>query len=145
MNQLKLRRIFSQRFLVPALLMTVTCAAVLPAFARAEDQGQSSDHIVTPQALQQKVEAQSQTRQKNIATVQGFFKMPLAQRAMKMEHVDPAQVQKAIPTLSNAELTNLSARATTAQQQFSAGALSTETLLLIIIGMLFIVILVAIH
>lgn len=139
------RRIFPQRFLVPALIVTLTCGALMPARAGAETQGQPPDHIVSAQALQQSVQKQADTRQKNIATVQGIFKTPLAQRAMKMEHVDPAQVQKAIPTLSNSELANLSARATSAQQDFAAGRLDNETLLLIIIAMLFIIILVAIH
>lgn len=145
MNQLNVRRLLSQRFLGSALMVTLTCAALMPGIARAEDQAQSGDHIVSAQQMQQKVEAQSETRQKNITTVQNFFKMPLAQRAMKMEHVNPAQVQKAIPTLSNSELANLSARATTAQQQFSAGMLDTQTMLLLIIVMLVVIILVAVH
>lgn len=145
MNYLKVRRIFSHRLLVPALLTALIGAAAAPQCARAENQSQSSDHIVSSQELQQKIEAQSQTRQKNIATVQGFFQTPLAQHAMKVEHVDPAQVQRAIPTLSNAELANLSARAETAQQGFAAGRMDQQTLLLIIIAMLFIIILVAVH
>lgn len=145
MKTVNVRRIFSQRFLAPVLLMVMACAAAFPASARAEDQGQSSEHIVSAQVLQQKVEAKAETRHKNIENLRHFFQTPLAQRAMKMQHVDPAQVQKAIPTLSDAELANLSARATSAQQGFAAGSLSTEQILLIIIVMLFIIILVAIH
>ena len=147
MIDLNARRFLSQRFLLPALLMALICTAVSPAHARAESQNQkqSGNHIVSSQALQQKVEAQSAIRQQNIATVQKFFKTPLAQHAMKMQHVDPQQIQKAIPTLSNAELANLSTRATTAEQGFAAGRIDNTTLLLIIIAMLFIIILVAIH
>lgn len=145
MIKLKKRRIFSQKILVPALVAILTCTALMPVRAQAENQARSTDHIVSTQALQQKVQEQAATRQKNIETVQGLFKTPLAQRAMKMEHVDPAQVQKAIPTLSNAELANLSVRAQSAQQEFAAGRIDNETLLLIIIAMLFIIILVAIH
>ncbi len=139
------RRNILQRFLMPALIAVLTCTTLMPIPAQAETQGQTTNHIVSAQALQQSVQKQAETRQKNIATVQGMFKTPLAQRAMKMEHVDPAQIQKAIPTLSNSELANLSARATKAQQDFAAGRLDNQTLLLIIIAMLFIIILVAIH
>jgi len=145
MSELRVRRAFSQRFLVPVLVATLTCCTLTPLHAKAESQLPATDHIVSTQALQQSVQKQADTRQQNIKTVQGMFKTPLAQRAMKMEHVDPAQIQKAIPTLSNSELANLSARATSAQQAFAAGRLDNETLLLIIIAMLFIIILVAIH
>jgi uncharacterized protein YicC (UPF0701 family) len=139
------RRTLSQRFLLPALIVVLALGVLAPTRAAAESQGQTTDHIVSAQALQQSVQKQAETRQKNIATVQGMFKTPLAQRAMKMEHVNPVQIQKAIPTLSNSELANLSARATSAQQDFAAGRLDNQTLLLIIIAMLFIIILVAIH
>lgn len=133
----KVRGAFLRRIPMTALAVALGCATLMPAGAE--------DHIVSTQALRQTMEAQSQTRQKDIAAVQSLFRTPAAQRAMKMAHVEPTQVQRAIPTLSNAELASLSARARTAQQDFAAGAISEETLLLVIIGMLFIIILVAIH
>ena len=106
---------------------------------------QTSDHIVSNQALQQQVQSQSSARQQNIQTVQQFFSSPLAHRAMQIEKVNPEQIQKAIPTLSSSELANLSARASHAQQQFSAGDLSTSQMLLLIIVLLIVVLLVAVH
>jgi hypothetical protein len=106
---------------------------------------QTSNHIVSSEALQQQVQSQSNTRQQNIQTVQQFFATPLAHRAMQMEKVSPEQIQKAIPTLSSSELANLSARASHAQQQFAAGALTTSQMLLLIIVLLIVVILVAVH
>jgi hypothetical protein len=106
---------------------------------------QTSDHIVSSQALQQQVQSQSSARQQNIQTVQKFFASPLAHRAMQMENVSPEQIQKAIPTLSSSELANLSSRASHAQQQFAAGDLSTSQMLLLIIVLLIVVILVAVH
>lgn len=106
---------------------------------------QTSDHIVSSQVLQQKVQSQSNARQQNIQTVQKFFATPLAHRAMQVEKVSPEQIQKAIPTLSSSELANLSARASRAQQQFAAGALTTSQMLLLIIVLLIVVILVAVH
>lgn len=134
-----LNRRFSRSFVVLAAITLLTLTVSSP--ARAE----SSSHIVSNQALQQQLQSQATTRQNNIETVTKFFSTPLAHRAMKMEHVDPAQVKNAIPTLSNSELANLSSRASQANQQFAAGALTTSQMLLLIIVLLVVVILVAVH
>lgn len=134
-----LNRLFSHSLAVITLAML--CAFILAPQARAE----SNSHIVSNRALQQQMQSQSATRQKNIGTVTKFFSTPLAQRAMKMEHIDPSQVKHAIPTLSNSELANLSRRANEANQQFAAGNLSTRQMLLLIIILLIVVILVAVH
>ncbi len=133
------RRDFSRWLFASTFIALLACVAVLPLKA------QSTGHIVSNHALQQRMQANSATRQKNMATVKKFFSTPLAQRAMKMEHVSPSQVTKAIPTLSNSELANLSARANQAQQQFAAGVLSTSQMLLLIIVLLIVVLLVAVH
>ncbi|MGC8549780.1 MAG: hypothetical protein ACP5M4_08775 [Acidobacteriaceae bacterium] len=122
-----------------AILVLLIFLSVMPSLA------QSSGHIVSNGALQQQVQKQSNSRQQNIKAVTNFFSTPLAQRAMKIEHISPTQVKKAIPTLSDSELANLSSRANQAQQQFSAGNLSTSQMLLLIIILLIVVILVAVH
>ncbi len=63
---------------------------------------------------------------------------------MKDSKIDPVQVKTAIPTLSDAELADLSARADRAQHDFAAGLLGTTALLLIIIIIL-VVILVSVY
>jgi hypothetical protein len=105
----------------------------------------AEDHIVSSQAMQQQVETKSATRQKDIATVTDFLASPQAERAMRDAHINPAQVRTAIPTLSDQELANLSARATDAQQKFSAGLLSSSMLVLIIVVVAVIIIVAAIH
>jgi len=106
---------------------------------------ETNEHIVSNHALQQQVQSASGTREQNIQTVDRLFSTPLAKQAMKMEHVSPTQVKNAIPTLSDSELANLSSRANQAEQQFSAGNLSTSQMLLLIIVLLIVVILVAVH
>lgn len=134
-----LNRRFSRSFVVLTAIALLALSATSP--ARADSTG----HIVSNQAMQQQLQSQASTRQRNIETVTKFFSTPLAHRAMKMEHVDPAQVKDAIPTLSNSELANLSSRANQANQQFAAGALTTSQMLLLIIVLLIVVILVAVH
>ncbi len=132
-------RRFQPKLVVSTLVILLACAVTLPARA------QASSHIVSSQALQQQLQTQSATRENNITTVTKFLSTPIAQRAMKMEHIDPMQVKKAIPTLSDSALANLSSRANQAQQQFAAGALTTNQMLLLIIVMLIVVLLVAVH
>ncbi len=64
---------------------------------------------------------------------------------MQDAKIDPIQVKTAIPTLSSAELANLSARADRAQHDFAAGGLSTLALALIIIAIVLIILLAAFH
>lgn len=126
--------------ITPALL---TVLAAYPAGVMA--QSTSEEHVVSAQALQQNLQVSSATRQKNVQTLTKFMSSPTAEKAMRDAKIDPVQVQKAIPTLSDQELANLSARATDAQQKFSAGVLGTSTLTLIIVLLAIIVIVAIIH
>ena len=101
-------------------------------------------HLVTAQQLQQQLQTSTEKRQKEIRDLNQFLSTPLAQKAMKDSKIDPVQVKTAIPSLSDAELADLSARADQAQHDFSAGILGTTALLLIIIIIL-VIILVSIY
>ena len=103
------------------------------------------EHIVSSQTLQKNLETSSATRQANVQTLTRFMSTPTAEKAMRDSKIDPVQVQKAIPTLSDRELQNLSTRATDTQQKFSAGALSTNMLTLIIVLVAVIIIVALVH
>jgi hypothetical protein len=103
------------------------------------------EHIVSSQTLQKNLETSSATRQANVQTLTKFMSTPTAEKAMRDAKIDPVQVQKAIPTLSDRELQNLSTRATDTQQKFSAGALSTNMLTLIIVLVAVIIIVAIVH
>jgi hypothetical protein len=128
------------RAVVPAALVALM-ANPLGSLA----QSTSNDHIVSSKTLQQNLEVSSAARQKNIETLSKFMSTPTAEKAMRDAKIDPVQVQKAIPTLSDQELTNLSARAADTQQKFSAGVLGTSTLTLIIVLIAIIIIVAIIH
>jgi hypothetical protein len=102
-------------------------------------------HLVSPTQLQQQVQTATTARQQNIDTLNQFLSTPAAEKAMKDAKVDPVQVKNAVPTLSDAELANLSARAAHAQSQFAAGGLSTLALALIILAVVLIILLAAYH
>ena len=125
---------------VPAVLIVL---ASYPAGLMA--QTTSNEHIVSSKTLQHRVEVSSATRQKNVDALKQFMSTPAAEKAMRDAKIDPVQVQKAIPTLSDSELASLSSRATDAQQKFSAGALSNNMLTLIIVLIAIIIIVAIIH
>jgi hypothetical protein len=103
------------------------------------------EHIVSSQTLQQNLQTSSAARQINIQTLTNFMSTPTAEKAMRDAKIDPVQVQKAIPTLSDHELADLSARATDTQQKFSAGVLGVGLLTLIIIVIAVIIIVAIVH
>lgn len=106
---------------------------------------QQDSHIVSSAQLQQQVQDSAAVRQKNIDALNQFLSTPDAQQAMKTAKIDPVQVKTAVPTLSDAELANLSARAQHAQQEFAAGHLSNAVWLIIIIAIVVIIVVAVVH
>jgi hypothetical protein len=103
------------------------------------------EHIVSSQTLQQNLQTSNAARQTNIQTLTNFMSTPTAEKAMRDAKIDPVEVQKAIPTLSDRDLADLSARATDTQQKFSAGVLGVGLLSLIIIVIAVIIIVAIVH
>lgn len=135
-----LSRLLIQGVLPGALVLALAFPPDI--FSQAAEQ----DHIVSPQALQQQLEASSAARQRDISTVNNLLSSPAAERAMQDAHINPVQVRTAIPTLSDQELASLARRAADAQQKFSAGSFSNDQLLIVIlIVALVIVVVAAVH
>ena len=106
---------------------------------------QQGTHLVTPGQLQQQLSSATTARQKNIDTLNQFLSTPQAEQAMRSAKIDPVQVRTAIPTLSSAQLANLSARAQHAQAEFAAGRLSNLLLGLIILLVVLVILLAVYH
>lgn len=105
----------------------------------------AQDHLVSSQTLQKQLTESAAARQKNIETVTNFLSSPIADQAIRDAHYNPQQVRNAIPTLSDQELANLSARAQDAQQKFAAGALSRTEIGLIAIAFVVLIIVIIVH
>jgi hypothetical protein len=99
---------------------------------------------VSPDQLQQQVQSSTQRRQKEIEDLNQFLSTPQAEQVMKDSKIDPVKIKTAIPSLSDAELADLSSRADHAQHDFSAGFLGT-TMILLIILIILVIILVSIY
>lgn len=119
------------RILVSSLVGVLAFALQSPLAAAA-----TRNHVVSPAELQQATASVARTRQQNIAKVEKFFSSGQAQKSLKSAHLDPVQIKKAVPSLSDQELARLASRADKAQKDFAAGALNNEqiTYILIAIG-----------
>ncbi|MGC9158439.1 MAG: hypothetical protein ACP5FH_05560 [Terracidiphilus sp.] len=94
---------------------------------------QTSQHVVSPLELQKATQNATNVRQQHIDALRGFLGSANAQKALEKAHMNPIQVQKAIAGLSDQELAQLAARATKAQNEFAAGDMSDENLLIILV------------
>ncbi|MGD0942011.1 MAG: hypothetical protein ABR905_20140 [Terracidiphilus sp.] len=125
------------------LPVAVIMLLAFPSNLKAETDSQ--EHLVSSQALEQQVEQSSAIRQQNIKAVTDFLSTPTAEKVMQDSRVDPIQIRTAIPTLSDQELANLSARATDAQQKMAAGGLGIGLLTLIILAIVVIIVVAIVH
>jgi hypothetical protein len=95
---------------------------------------QAATHVVSPADLQGAAVSATQTREHNLQTVQAFVSSDRAVKAMKDARIDPAKVQTAVSSLSDAELAQLAARADKAQADFAAGNMSDRDLIVIMLA-----------
>lgn len=124
---------------VHAMMTAVFAAAMAatPALAAPAPQ-----HLVTPGQLHNSAVNASQARRHNIEQVQKFLSLPQAQKAFQQAHVNPEQVKKAVSGLSDQELAQLSQRATKAQRDFAAGAITNDELIIILLGVILLVVII---
>jgi ABC-type multidrug transport system fused ATPase/permease subunit len=95
----------------------------------------STIFVIPTSELHKQVRDAVQERQSNLAKVQSFFSSELAGKTLKNAKLDPAQVQKAVPFLSDEELANLAAKTDTLQKDFAAGALTNQQITYILIAL----------
>jgi hypothetical protein len=119
----------SKRLATTLVAVLVTTAIAIPRNLVA----QSSQHLVSPSDLQKAAVGASQTRQKNLDTLNNFLSSDKAKAAIKSANIDPEQVKKAVAGLSDEELANLAARAQKAQDDFAAGTIGDRDLLIILV------------
>jgi len=80
----------------------------------------------------------------NQHAIQQLLSSDVGQKALRSVHVDQVQVTRAIAGLDDAELARLAERARRGQQDFAAGSLSKESLLIIAVAVIVVIIIVAV-
>ncbi len=102
----------------------------------------AQDHVVPSSDLQKEMVKATESRQRNVATLQQFLSTPAAEKALKSAKLDPQQVKTAVATLNDQDLAQLSSRAERAQADFAAGRISDRDLLLILVGVAVLILLI---
>lgn len=92
-------------------------------------------HVVPLTDLHRAAAAATDSRQANLEKVQQFLSTDAAANALHSAGIDGEQVKTAVPMLGDEELARLAARASQAQADFAAGALSNLHLTYIVIAL----------
>jgi hypothetical protein len=95
----------------------------------------ADDHVVPLTELHNKVQSAAKERDQNLEKLSAFFKTEAASKAFKTVHMSGEQVQRAMGLLTDDEVADLSARASRADSDFTAGALSNQELTYVIIAL----------
>ena len=100
----------------------------------------AGDHIVAPDAVQARLAQAADQRAQDLATVQDALSTPLARDAAASVGADLDRVRAGVGTLSNAELSDLAARASALQGDPVAGAMSRNMRLLVMAALILLII-----
>ena len=104
--------------------------------------GYGADHIAAPGAIQERLAEAAAQRTADLAGVDAVLATPLAEETAAKMGTDIGRVRAAVPSLSDAELADLSARAAALQSDPVAGMDRQMRLLLMIALILVIIVLV---
>jgi hypothetical protein len=98
----------------------------------------AQNHVISPTDLRSELRMASANRQRDIAKLEKLLSSPDGQKALASMKMDRSKVQKALPLLSDQEITRLAAQADRAQADFAAGGLdlTTQQVTYIIIGVI---------
>ena len=128
-----------------ARVLTAAALAALMGYTQTAG-AQEPQHLVSPQDLHKATQDATQTREQNQKTLRDFLSSSAAKKAIESAHMNAQQVQNAVAGLSDHELSQLAARARSAQNDFAAGSMSDHDLLVILIAIAaLILIIVAVH
>ena len=101
--------------------------------------GEAADHIAAPAAVEARLAEAAARRAENLATVDGLLATPLARDAAASLGADVGALRAAVPSLSDAELSDLAARAAALEADPVAG-MDRQMRLLIMIGLILVII-----
>ena len=125
------------------ILVALASAAVLSAVPLvAEELATSGTHLVNPDLAQARLTEAGAQRERNLATVEALLASPAGAAGLKAVGVTEARVRGTLPTLSDAELQDVAARAAALQADPVAGALTNRQWLWIAAGVAVVVLII---
>jgi hypothetical protein len=127
------------------ILVALASAAVLSVVpVVAEELAAPGTHLVTPELAQARLTEAGAQRERNMATVEALLASPAGAAGLKAVGVTEARVRGTLPTLSDAELQDVAARAAALQADPVAGALTNRQWLWIAAGVAVVVLIIII-
>ena len=94
-----------------------------------------TNHVVTTGELRQAMVKQTSNRQASLDALERLFSRPEIRGAVETTMGSPEKARGALSKLSDEELARLAQKATGAEKDFAAGALSNEELTYIVIAL----------
>jgi hypothetical protein len=119
------------RYLALPLLMSLAFSA--PGIVQADD------HVMPLSELHRQARAAGEQRARNIEDIERVLSYPAASEALQKADVNPAQMQKAVATLDDAELARLADRARASEKDVQGGLIVG---ILALIGLIVVIIIV---
>ena len=95
----------------------------------------AEEHAVSAADLHQALVESAKTRQTNVETVQKFFSSKVVKNTLSRRMMNFSKVEKAIPLLSDEELSRLASQCRQVESDISAGALSNQEITYILIAL----------
>ena len=125
-----------------SLFRAITVSALVAVAVPQSIAAQAPEHLISPSDLQKAAVGASQQRQQNLDTLKTFLSSGLAKKAIEAARMDPAQVNRAVASLSDDELAQLAQRANKAQANFAGGLISDHDLILIVVAIAVIILII---
>jgi len=95
----------------------------------------AQNKVVQPSELKSTIARSAATRQKNLDQVRTFFSSKPIQTALSTTGIGGERLERSVSSLSDADLAKLAERTQRIQNDFAAGALSTQELTYIVIAL----------
>src|SRR5215475_14029479 len=115
----------------PAVLLLAGVSA--STHAQTRDPQPQSQHVVSPDELNQDTAQAAQSRAANEDAVRDLLKTPEGQEALRRAKVDYQRVDKAMAQMSDADMAKLGERSRQAQKDFAGGAIGSTLLIVVIL------------
>jgi Flp pilus assembly protein TadB len=101
--------------------------------AQTRDAQTQSQHVVSPDELNQDAARAAQSRQANEGAVRDLLKTSEGQEALRRAKVDYQRVDKAMAQVSDEDMAKLGERSRQAKSDFAAGAIGSTLLIVVIL------------
>lgn len=118
-----------KKFVTVVLLLMVALPASLVQTLHAEE------HAVSPAELHQALVDSARTRQANVEKIQKFFASKPVKQTLSRHMLKFSKVEKAIPLLSDEELSRLALQVQQVETDIAAGALTNQQITYILIAL----------